>query len=157
MPAETPEQITELLMQTREFLATVSNGLYFPDPNCEDISRELALLAVPGSVLHEQQFMDIKAVADAANTLIEWLPTLYACTENIPLENSISREIDSILDAHGLVRTNASAELSSIRKGLATARREHERIFNHALNKLRRAGILADTGETFINGRRVLS
>ena len=164
MPAETPEQITELLQQTREFLATVSNGLYFPDPNCEDISRELALLAVPGSVLHEQQFMDIKAVADAANTLIEWLadkaeayPTLYACTENIPLENSISREIDAILDAHGLVRSNASAELASIRKGLATARREHERIFNHALNKLRRAGILADTGETFINGRRVLS
>lgn len=164
MPAETPELIAELLMQTREFLATVSNGLYFPDPNCEDISRELALLSVPGSVLHEQQFMDIKAVADAANTLIEWLadkadvyPTLYTRTENIPLENSISREIDQILDQHGLVRSNASAELASIRKGLATARRDHERIFNQALNRLRRAGILADTGETFINGRRVLS
>lgn len=164
MPAETPEQIAELLAQTREFLANVSNGLYFPDPNCEDISRELALLAVPGSVLHEQQFMDIKAVADAANTLIEWLadkadayPTLHACIENIPLENSISREIDKILDLHGLVRSNASAELASIRKGLATARREHERIFNQALNRLRRAGILAETGETFINGRRVLS
>lgn len=164
MPAETPEEITELLMQTREFLATVSNGLYFPDPNCEDISRELSMLAVPGSVLHEKQFMDIKAVADAANTLIEWLsdkvdayPTLYARIENIPLENAISKEIDAILDAHGIVRSNASLELSSIRKSLATARKEHERIFNHALNKHRKNGILADTGETFINGRRVLS
>lgn len=164
MPAETPEQISELLMQTREFLATVNNGLYFPDPNCEDITRELSLLAVPGSVLFEKQFMDIKAVADAANSMIEWLsdkdevyPTLYACIENIPLENAISKEIDAILDAHGIVRSNASIELSSIRKDLSVARREHERIFNHALNKHRKNGILADTGETFINGRRVLS
>ena len=164
MPAETPEEISELLMQTREFLATVNNGLYFPDTNCEDISRELSMLAVPGSVLHEKQFMDIKAVADSANTLIEWLsdkldvyPTLYAVTENIPLENSISREIDAVLDAHGIVRSNASAELASIRKALSTARRDHERIFNSVLNRLRKADVLADTGETFINGRRVLS
>lgn len=164
MPEESAEYISELLQQTREFLGTLQNGLYFPDPNSEDISRELSMLAVPGSVLHEKQFMDIKAVADTATTLIEWLtekaevyPTLYAITEGIPVESAISREIDAVLDTHGMVRSNASSELAAIRKDLHVARREHERIFNHVLNRLRKAGSLADTGETFINGRRVLS
>lgn len=164
IPQEEAEYIQTLLQQTKEYLSVLSNGLYFPDPNCEDISRELSMLAVPGSVLFEKQFMDIKAVADGANALIEWLgdkadayPALHACVTDIPLENDISNEIDKVLDAHGIVRSNASHELSAIRKELAVARREHERLFNHALNKQRKAGILADTGETFINGRRVLS
>lgn len=164
MPLESSEEITRLLSETKEFLNTVNHGMYFPDPGCEDISRELSLLAVPGSVLQEKQFMDIKSVADAANTWIEWLkdkqeayPALYARVENLEPDKYISKEIEQILDAHGIVRSNASTELSSIRSSLAKARKEHERIFNHALSKGRKAGILAETGETFINGRRVLS
>lgn len=164
MPLSNPKAIETHLAETSEYLNTLANSLSFPDPNCEDISRELALLNVPGSVLQEKMFMDIKAVADAANRLTTWLkdkkeayPALYARVENLEPDEYISSEIDAVLDMHGIVRSNASHELASIRTSLTKMRREHDRIFNQALSKCRKAGILAESGETFINGRRVLS
>lgn len=164
LPLSGPREIEIHLAETSEYLNTLTHGLTFPDPNCEDISRELALLSVPGSVLQEKMFMDIKAVADTANRLTLWLkdkkeayPALYSRVENLEPDEYISSEIDAVLDMHGIVRSNASHELSSIRSSLSKTRREHDRIFNQVLNKCRKAGILAETGETFINGRRVLS
>jgi DNA mismatch repair protein MutS2 len=164
IPLSHPSEIETHLAETSEYLNTLANNLSFPDPNCEDISRELALLNVPGSVLQEKMFMDIKAVADSANRLTSWLkdkkeayPALYARVEHLEPDEYISSEIDAVLDMHGIVRSNASHELSSIRSSLAKTRREHDRMFNQALDKCRKAGMLAETGETFINGRRVLS
>src|SRR5690606_21889865 len=122
------------------------------------------LLKLDGSVLDEKQCLAILAMLEAANGFIRFMrdkktifPTLSALCEFLEEEKQLPATILSIIDEHGLVRSSASPQLASIRKELQTKRRENERIFQSILSKLRKAGVLADIEESFMNGRRVVS
>jgi DNA mismatch repair protein MutS2 len=152
------------LEETAEYLSILQNGSYFPDSHIEEISRELALLRTPGSVLAEKQVMDIRLCIYTAGTILRFLsdkttvhPALCRMSASSERLEFVVDLIDSILDPHGVVKSSASPELASIRRDLDRKRREHDRIFNSLLQKLRRADLLSETGESYMNGRRVLS
>lgn len=152
------------LEETAEYLSILQNGSYFPDSHIEEISRELALLRTPGSVLAEKQVMDIRLCIFTAGTILRFLsdkttvhPALCRMSASSERLEFVVDLIDSILDPHGVVKSSASPELASIRRDLDRKRREHDRIFNSLLQKLRRADLLSETGESYMNGRRVLS
>src|SRR4030095_298681 len=72
-------------------------------------------------------------------------------------EKKILQLIDEILDENGVVRDNASEELSRIRMSLYRKRSELRRLFEKILSKLNKAGYIADIEESFLNGRRVVA
>jgi DNA mismatch repair protein MutS2 len=65
--------------------------------------------------------------------------------------------IDEVMDEQGHVRDNASPELERIRMSLYRKRNELRRAFDRILQKLGKAGYVADIEESFLNGRRVVA
>lgn len=152
------------LHQTGEMLATFRMGLSFPDISAPDIQKELQLLRLEGSVLDEKQLLAILAVVEACNGFLRFVkdkeeayPYLYRLQAGLEAEKEIPERIQGIIDEHGIVRSNASPQLAAIRRSLQTRRRENERMFQSILSKLRKANVLADVEESFMNGRRVVS
>jgi DNA mismatch repair protein MutS2 len=82
---------------------------------------------------------------------------LAKVVENTYYEKVILELIDDIIDEIGVVRDNASEELTRIRTSLFRKRSELRRSFDRILNKLNKAGYVADIEEAFLNGRRVVA
>ncbi|HEY8365890.1 MAG TPA: MutS2/Smr-associated SH3 domain-containing protein [Bacteroidia bacterium] len=163
-PYKSYDEAKRALLETGEMLQSYVQGLSFPDISCPEVGKEIQLLKLDGSVLDEKQCLAILAMLEAANGFIRFMrdkktifPTLSALCEFLEEEKQLPATILSIIDEHGLVRSSASPQLASIRKELQTKRRENERIFQSILSKLRKAGVLADIEESFMNGRRVVS
>ena len=57
------EYIELELRQSHEFKSLLQNAQYFPDDNSLNLSRELKLLAIPGAVLTEDQFVQLGKLA----------------------------------------------------------------------------------------------
>lgn len=164
VPQNTPEAVLPALQRTAEFLNLLRNGSFFPPSSFPEINQELNLLAVQGATLLEKQFIAICEVCETSNSIVRYLsdkkevlPAIAVIFDTIVLNKEIPEAIYTILDAAGEVKTSASKELASIRKNLAEARRELDRIFRAQLQKLKKLGWLADTEESVYNGRRVLS
>lgn len=163
-PFSSFEQASVASRQTHEILLSMLNGSYFPDVNAEEADKEISLLSIQGAVLAEKQALTIRLVLDLGNNLIKYLhdkqsiyPNIHLLLTDLKENKTCIDEIDRIIDISGQVKSSASVELGRIRKELNTKRREHDKIFQSLLNKLRRAGTLAETAETSIHGRRVLS
>jgi DNA mismatch repair protein MutS2 len=164
VPQLTPETVLPTLQRTAEFLNLLQSGSFFPPSSFPEINQELNLLSVQGATLLEKQFIAISEVCETSNSVVRYLadkkevlPAIAVIFDSVRLNKEIPEAIFSILDAAGEVKTSASKELASIRKNLADARRELDRVFRAQLQKLKKLGWLADTEESVYNGRRVLS
>lgn len=161
--------ITKQLQQTHEFKQLI---LYeeqaFPTDNYLDLKNELTLLGLGNSVLSEEQFFKVAKVlrtigavaqyfAEAQKQRRENYPEICQITDKISLSKALVGHIKAVLDDNGKVRTEASKELSTIRRAIQNTYRDLEKKFNGLLAEYRRAGFLSDTEETMRNGRRVLA
>lgn len=159
------EYIILELKQSYEYLLLLRNGQYFPNDHTLNISKELRLLSIPGAMLGGEQFLLIRKLAESLQSIFRWLdtdrrtayPALSKVVENTYYEKVILELIDDILDETGVVRDNASEELTRIRMSLFRKRNELRRSFDKILSKLNKAGYVADIEEAFLNGRRVVA
>lgn len=163
-PYKSFDEAKKALLETGELLNSYVQGLSFPDISCPELSKEIQLLRLEGSVLDEKQCLSILAMIESANGFIHYMsdkksifPSLSSLCAHVEIEKQLPANITAIIDEHGVVRSSASPALSTIRKELQTKRRENERLFQSILSKLRKAGVLADIEESFMNGRRVVS
>jgi DNA mismatch repair protein MutS2 len=152
------------LQRVKEYVDVQRSGSNFPNSSFPEIHRELNLLGVANSMLQEKQMMNIREVSDVVNNLLHYLkdkktvlPAICGIFEPVYYTKEIIEAIDKVLDPSGLVKSSASRELADIRRDLANARRELDKVFRAQLQKLKKLGWLADTEETVYNGRRVLS
>jgi DNA mismatch repair protein MutS2 len=153
------------LLQTHEYKLLVENHLYFPDDAVLNLSKELKLLNIEGSVLSGEQFLQIKKLANAIQQIFRWFSpdrkvaysSLALIIEETYFEKTISKLIDDILDEYGIVKDSASEKLASIRMSLYKKRTELKRVFDRIVSKLRKQGYLTDIEESFMNGRKVLA
>ena len=157
--------IQKELKQTSEFLEILNAGVYFPNDFIFPVTRELKLLSISGSALSSDQFIQIRKLAENAGNIFRWLdaerralyPYLSLVTDGSYYEKKIVEIIDSVIDETGQVKDNASEELYQIRMSLFRKRNELRRVFDRLLSKWNKQGYLADIGESFMNGRRVLA
>jgi len=157
--------ITLELQQSHEYKLILQSGQYFPNDHSLNIARELKLLSIPGAVLSGEQFMQVRKLAESIQQVFRWFdaerktayPALAKVIEHTQYEKMILKLIDEILDESGVVRDNASEELSRIRMGLYRKRGELRRTFDRILSKLNKSGYVADIEEAFLNGRRVVA
>jgi DNA mismatch repair protein MutS2 len=159
------EFITLDLKQSYEYLLLLQNGQYFPNDHTLNIAKELRLLSIPGAVLSGEQFLLLRKLAESLQSIFRWFdtdrrtayPALAKVVENTYYEKVILELIDDIIDETGVVRDNASEELTRIRMSLFRKRSELRRSFDRILSKLNKAGYVADIEEAFLNGRRVVA
>jgi DNA mismatch repair protein MutS2 len=153
------------LLQTHEYKLLVENHLYFPDDAVLNLSKELRLLNIEGSVLSGEQFLQIKKLANAIQQIFRWFSpdrkvaysSLALIIDETYFEKTIFKLIDEILDEYGIVRDSASEKLASIRMSLYKKRTELKRVFDRIVSKLKKQGYLTDIEESFMNGRKVLA
>ncbi|HVS98048.1 MAG TPA: hypothetical protein VHE54_16245, partial [Puia sp.] len=153
------------LRQTHEFKLLVQNGQYFPNDHHLNLARELKLLGIPGAILSGEQFLQVRRLSESIQSIFRWFdterrtayPGLARVIEDTHYEKAIAAAIDEVLDGTGMVRDNASEELSNIRLSLFRRRNELRRVFDRILSRLAKAGYVADIEESFLNGRRVVA
>lgn len=159
------EYIELELQQSYEFKLILESGQYFPADFVLNISKEIKLLGIPGALLKGDQWMEIRRLAENMQRIFRWFdnerrlayPALSKVIAATYYEKAIIACIDEVLDESGNVRDNASEELAQIRMSLYRKRNELRRLFERILQKLSKAGYLADIDESFLNGRRVVA
>lgn len=159
------EYIQQELQQSYEMKLLQEQGQYFPADYVLNLSRELKLLSIPGAVLAEDQFLQIRKLAENTQSIFRWFdadrraayPALTNVIEGTYFEKVILELIDDVLDDSGIVKDNASEELSNIRMSLYRKRNELRREFEKVLKKLQKQGYVADIEESFLSGRRVVA
>jgi DNA mismatch repair protein MutS2 len=159
------EFIETELKQSYEYKLLIQSGTYFPNDYVLNLSKELKLLAIPGAVLHGDQFIQLRKLAESIEKIFRWFdrerktvyPGLVKIIEETHYEKAIIKMIDDVLDEQGQVKDTASDELRSIRMNLYKKRNELRRIFEKIISKLNKQGYLAEIEESFMNGRRVVA
>ncbi|MGB0196637.1 MAG: MutS-related protein, partial [Flavobacteriales bacterium] len=163
-PRVNPKAWRRDLERTKEFLNLRSEGVPFPAVGGEEIAADNERLAVRDSVLDESGFNRIRTATETVNAVIEALedessgfPRLHHLIADLVPNTELPEAIDSVFDAKGEVRSNASPKLIQIREEKVRLRRTLNRQFLRELKKNQERGWLAETKEGFINQRRVLA
>ncbi|MCU0380384.1 MAG: DNA mismatch repair protein MutS, partial [Chitinophagaceae bacterium] len=159
------EYIERELDQAATYLILLQNGQYFPNDTVLNIEKELKLLGIPGAVLKGEDFIQVRRLAIAMHEIFRWFeadrqeayPALYHVVKDQYYEPYIEESIDAVMDETGQVRDDASPELAQVRMSLFRKRNELRRSFEKILQKLNKAGYIADIEEAFLNGRRVVA
>jgi DNA mismatch repair protein MutS2 len=159
------EYIVHELQQSEEYKQLLNAGQYFPNDYVLNLLRELRLLSIPGATLSGDQFLEIRKLPESIQKIFRWFdkerktlyPALYKVIEESYYEKAIIGLIDEVIDEIGRVKDNASDELLNIRQQLSRKRNELRRVFDRIVQKLSKAGLVTDTAEAFLNGRRVVA
>ncbi len=163
-PESNRDALKLMLHQTDEYKQNLAIRGYFPDTYFEDFETEADLLLLSNSVLSESQFNNIRSASNTVNRILEFFNervdsfvNLRKIAERIYKTTDIIDLINVIIDAHGLMKNNASPELQQIRSELFSKRREADKRFRSFINEMKKKGWLRDNEENFYNNRRVLA
>lgn len=159
------EFIQHELKQSDEYKQMLSAGQYFPNDYVLNLLRELKLLGIPGATLSGDQFLEIRKLPESIQKIFRWFdkdrkslyPALHKVIAESYYEKVIIELIDEVIDETGRVKDNASDDLLNIRQQLSRKRNELRRVFDRIVQKLSKAGLVTDTAEAFLNGRRVVA
>jgi len=162
----TKRQFIELeLRQTYQYFLLLNAGQPFSHEQSFNVKRELKLLSIQGAVLTGDIFLLFRKITENIQSIFRWFDdermsqcsALYEVIANTLFEKKIIESISKVIDDLGVVKDDASPDLARIRMALYRKRNEQRRSFEKILNKLQKAGYIADIEESFLNGRRVLA
>ncbi|PHI18558.1 endonuclease MutS2 [Lewinellaceae bacterium SD302] len=165
-PMTDPKLIEKRLDEVAEFKQGMDDKQMLRLGTYEDIAEELKMLKVEGYVLGENGLQRINNLLLQTRDVFKFFKitsrqsvyeALYGLIRPIVFEEELLKEIESVIDAEGNIRADASAELTRLRRMISSKEREMERVFKSEIDKMRKKGWLTDNVESFRNGRRVLS
>ncbi len=156
--------IETALQQSHAYKSIIQQAIFFPQNNLQ-VSREIKLLGIPGSILSGEECMAIHAFCENMRAIFQWFSidrqqayaSLYQVIANVKFEKEINKCIEAVLDEDGSVKDQASDTLQKIRLQLFRRRQELRRVFEKVIARLQKAGYTADIAESFSNGRRVVA
>ena len=150
--------------RVNEYNSSFSNELNIPNHGFESIDMALGLLSIENSKIEIELFQHIAHLTKTAQSLLRFFkknklffPQLHKFGEDIPIEKSIPKEIDRVIDRFGEVRNQASDSLAVIRKQMDQVRGKINQSFGSAMSKYQSSGFLNDIKETVVSNRRVLA
>lgn len=163
LPSADERQIEQDLTEVNEVLSIYQSERSFPALSAADLKNALSMLRIKNAVLEVEQFLDIKQLVEAYNNLHrfcegldEYLPTVVLRFRNFPPNFELPNAVDRVLERNGVVKSNASPELSKIRTQLARKRSSADRIFYKAVRKYDTLGFLGDVKEGVHDNRRTV-
>ncbi|RZK42561.1 MAG: endonuclease MutS2 [Pedobacter sp.] len=154
------DQILKFLRQTNEFKSILINQEPLQISTFFDIKTLVDKVRVEGSYLLEDELFQIYSSLQTVFSVIRFFderkevyPSLEALFEHLQIEKNILRKIETVIDAKGKMKPNASAELqeitSAIAKGEQEVRKRMDSIYKMAMGK----NWVADGSLTIRDGR----
>jgi DNA mismatch repair protein MutS2 len=158
------ELISKLVSQTDEFTKIIGDGLAFPVQNYINVHPYLDKIKPEGAFLNPEEFGDIKASLQTIVSCTTFLenhqerfPELFILKKDVLIDPELLKQIDRIIDDHGLVRSSASQELSEIRKQLQLSQLKVRRELDKVLHDAKKEGFIEEEfSVTIRNGRMVV-
>ncbi|MCC5918379.1 MAG: hypothetical protein JJU02_13750 [Cryomorphaceae bacterium] len=152
------------LKRTDELLQLLERGETAPSVATGSMKKILHLLEIQNVVLDEKQIQQVRGLAETYENAFRYFfqrreicPRIYGEFAAHQPEPLIVKEIDQIIDERAEVRSNASKTLATIRRELATQRKQADRLFYKVARSLEAENMLADFRETVKENRRVLA
>ena len=140
------------------------HGEKFPLLEFEELQQEIKLLGIQRSVISLEGFRRIYQASELVNALVLFFenalfkyPLLKELTNDVYYTKEITNEIDQVFDRNGQIKDDASLELAEIRARIKVLRNQINKNFDKELRRYNKDKVLAETLETFVNERRVLT
>jgi DNA mismatch repair protein MutS2 len=115
---------------------------------------------IEGTYLLEDEFFKVSLSLGTVFSVIQYFtdregqyPNLEALFEHLPIEKSIIRKIELIIDPKGKIKNNASSELLSISSGISKAEQEARKKIDQLFKSAQNNGWTADGNLTIRDGR----
>lgn len=163
LPSHNTQLIHTQLQETVEFFNASAGNSITSSSHYPEIEKELNVLRMQDAVLSSLQCRQIRKLISLHNELIHFFEDKqdifpFLAQKIFPNEKdkTVIGFIDDVIDKDGIVKDDASETLKQIRLDLQENRKQSDRIYKAHLQRLRKAGQLAEIEENFVNGRRVL-
>lgn len=125
------EVVKASLISTSELVAILDSGEEFPLSGIADISRQLATIRIPGTMIPASELIQVRKGLETISALVSFFsskrhedgseyPYLDEKALRLVSFPEIVRMIDRIIDRFGNIKDNASPELAAIRSQLAS-------------------------------------
>ena len=154
------DQIVKFLAQANEFKNILENDAALPITSFFDIKYLAGKARLEGAFLSEEEFHQIYISLSTVFAVIAYFneraglyPNLEALFEHLPIEKTILKKIDQVIDQKGKIRLNASRELLEITTGIAKAEQEARRKIDQIYKNAASNGWTADGSLTIRDGR----
>jgi DNA mismatch repair protein MutS2 len=154
------DQIRKFLYQANEFKNILENDAPLPIHHFFDIKSLANKAKIEGAFLSEEEFYQVQASLTTVFAVIGYFneregqyPNLEALFEHLPIEKTILKKIDLIIDQKGKIRPNASRELQEITSGIAKAEQEARKKIDVIFKSATANGWTADGSLTVRDGR----
>lgn len=152
--------ISKFLSQAHEFKNILQNDAALPIQHFFDIKSLANKVRIEGAFLTEEEFYQVLSSLNTVFAVIAYFneregqyPNLEALFEHLPIERSIIRKIEQVIDAKGKIKSNASRELADISAGIAKAEQEARRKIDQIFKNAASNGWTADGSLTIRDGR----
>ncbi len=152
------------LQKLDEFTRMRREAVPLPAIDFEELNQEIKWLQVKDSVLSEESFARIHKASALTNEIIKAFegldlafPTLFQLIQEIEPTQELIQAIEQVFTNKWIVKDDASDELRTIRSSIGSVRRQIAKNFAKVMKDLAGKGFLADTGEAYINERKVLA
>ena len=152
------------LSLVQEFVTIQKEDAVFPRLEFTELTKEIVFLKKKGSQLTLEGFIAILNASRTANQLVRFIktweaeyPHLFGLIQTTYFSKEIIQPIEKVLDRKYQVRDDASPRLFEIRMDIRAIRNKINVNFDRILKRLQGEGVLADTSESFVKGKRVLA
>jgi DNA mismatch repair protein MutS2 len=154
------DQILKFLNQANEFKNILQNDEALPIHHFFDIKSLANKAKIEGAFLTEYEFFQVYSSLSTVFAVIAYFndregqyPNLEALFEHLPIEKSILKKIEAVIDQKGKIKPNASRELADISSSIAKAEHEARRKIDHIFKNAASNGWTADGSLTIRDGR----
>ncbi len=154
------------LREVRDWKLALEKNDRIPFAAFHDVRDDLRMLEIEGYTLQSESFQKILQILLVTRDLFKFFaqtvkreiyPKIYDIMRPLTYDEGLSKTIMSVFDEKGDVRPDASPELQRIRREIVAKTRDLDAKFRQIVQDFRSKGWLAESGESFRNGRRVLT
>tara|TARA_R110002050_G_scaffold200591_1_gene335481 strand:- start:21381 stop:23492 length:2112 start_codon:yes stop_codon:yes gene_type:complete len=152
------------LSLVQEYVNIQKEDAVFPRLEFTELTKEIIFLKKKGSQLTLEGFVAILNASRTANQLVKYIknfeeeyPHLFGLIQTTYYSKEIIQPIEKVLDRKYQVKDDASPRLFEIRMDIISIRKKINVNFDRILKRLQATGVLADTSESFVKGKRVLA
>ena len=163
-PLYNKKLLVDELQRVNEYLKLILFDQQPPAFSGDEIFDDLKLLKIENSIVREDGFMRILDLCTNYTALKKFIdtretpyPFLETFLSDLEVPSALPTAIHKVLDPKGEVKSSASKALKEIRASLNAKTKSLRSLFDVALNRYNKAGYLAETKESFMHDRRVLS
>lgn len=159
-PQIKPDQIERFLRQTNEFKELLLHDFPVPVDHMYPIKPLADKIRVEGSFLGEEEFYRMLLSLRTVYAIIRYFneregqyANLELLFEHLPMEKSIIRAIEQLLDDHGRLKDNASKLLLELTQQILKSEQEARKQLDNVFKQAQAKGWTADGGLTIRDGR----